>query len=61
MWGDWSLWGSCSATCGKGTKTRQRSEKDNAEHGGEECQGEREETTDCNVPGDIPECPGIYV
>ena len=47
-WGQWSRWSTCSQTCGSGgIKTRQRPIA-LAQAGGEECLGEKEETTSCD-------------
>ena len=49
MWGSWTEWSACSVTCGDGSQTRDR-ECDNPERafGGEDCDGDDEETRDCN-------------
>jgi Spondin-like TSP1 domain len=38
---DWSDWSACSAKCGPGKKTRTRSIKTKAAHGGQECPSEK--------------------
>ncbi|XP_052812088.1 uncharacterized protein LOC128239471 [Mya arenaria] len=51
--GSWSLWGSwgqCDVTCGNGTMTRDRTCDSRAlDHDGDECQGDKEQTTSCVV------------
>ena len=55
-WSEWSNYGECSATCGKGSHTRNR--KCNSplpSGGGSTCSGESLETKDCEET----RCPGI--
>merc|ERR1712012_1203089 len=40
---DWSLWSKCSATCGGGTRTRERKVVQEPENGGAACQDLEEE------------------
>uniref|UniRef100_A0A673YH30 Thrombospondin 1 n=1 Tax=Salmo trutta TaxID=8032 RepID=A0A673YH30_SALTR len=48
-WGPWSLWDTCSATCGGGAQTRKRLCNDPApKYGGKECQGDPKATQLCN-------------
>uniref|UniRef100_A0A8C8FI28 Thrombospondin-1 n=1 Tax=Oncorhynchus tshawytscha TaxID=74940 RepID=A0A8C8FI28_ONCTS len=48
-WGPWSLWDTCSATCGGGAQTRKRLCNDPApKYGGKECQGDSKATQQCN-------------
>ena len=54
VWEEWSGWSSCGVTCGVGTQVRER-EQIPAENGGFECEGDSQETRDCNTEG----CPGI--
>jgi len=59
---DWSSWSECSATCGGGTRTRERKVVQEPENGGAACQDREEEescktepcegTTDANLNGD---------
>ena len=54
-WGDWSKFGSCSATCGTGTQTRtRRCDHPAPSDGGKTCDGEADEAQDCNTRA----CPG---
>ena len=48
VWSRWREWGSCSRTCGGGTKTRERFCK-NKKHGGKDCPGLQSESKDCNT------------
>ena len=53
---DWSVWGSCSATCVAGQMTRQRQcLNPRPEHGGRNCTGNSLEHKTCH-PG---QCTGI--
>ena len=45
---DWSSWSECSATCGGGTRTRERKVVQEPENGGAACQ-DREEEESCNT------------
>uniref|UniRef100_A0A8C7NLF3 Thrombospondin 1b n=1 Tax=Oncorhynchus mykiss TaxID=8022 RepID=A0A8C7NLF3_ONCMY len=48
-WGPWSLWDTCSSTCGGGAQTRKRLCNDPApKYGGKECQGDSKATQLCN-------------
>ncbi|XP_039248576.2 thrombospondin-1-like [Styela clava] len=47
-WSPWSKYGPCTASCGRGQKTRVRSCNNPApEHGGEYCEGDSSEVRDC--------------
>ena len=48
QWSDWEPWGSCSATCGGGTKKRTRWEGIPAQNGGKDCQGSDYEEKSCH-------------
>ncbi|XP_035676052.1 scavenger receptor cysteine-rich domain superfamily protein-like [Branchiostoma floridae] len=49
-WSDWSPWSDCSVTCGVGTQTRDRScTNPEPEHGGAECDGDTQETQQCDT------------
>ena len=54
-WFEWSQFSDCSATCGGGIMTRNRT-CDNPEFGGNDCVGESTDTQNC---GEIP-CPSTY-
>ena len=54
QWNDWTI-GTCSATCGDGTRTNTRTEKVFAAYGGEECNGPASIQEGCN----IQVCPGM--
>ena len=45
---DWSSWSECSATCGGGTRTRERKVVQEPENGGAACQ-DREEEESCKT------------
>mmetsp|Transcript_36241 Transcript_36241/g.54683 ORF Transcript_36241/g.54683 Transcript_36241/m.54683 type:complete len:251 (+) Transcript_36241:1-753(+) len=48
VWAAWSDFGSCSVSCGGGTKTRQR-QPATVEANGGTCKGEKVETASCNT------------
>ena len=52
-WNDW-IKGTCSKSCGGGTRTNTRTKKVSAAHGGEECDGAAAVEETCNVK----KCPG---
>ncbi|XP_078327552.1 thrombospondin-1-like isoform X2 [Crassostrea virginica] len=53
-WGTWYGWGSCSTTCGCGTKQRTRyCDNPVPSYGGSSCSGSSVESTTCNTNG----CP----
>ena len=54
-WFEWSPFSDCSATCGGGIMTRNRT-CDNPEFGGNDCVGESTDTQNC---GEDP-CPSTY-
>ena len=54
-WDAWGSWGSCSATCGGGTKSRSRSQAQQAANGGAACTGSSSKTKACNQNA----CPGM--
>ena len=47
-WNSWASWGSCSKTCGSGTRTRSRS-KNGPYHGGTDCSGSSSSSATCNT------------
>ena len=53
VWNDWTI-GQCSVTCGNGTRTNTRTQKQPAQFGGDECIGSESAVVNCN---DL-ECPG---
>lgn len=54
--GDWSNFGLCSKTCGKGKQQRSRSCNNPAPaHGGQSCNGEDSQSRDCM----LKECPSM--
>ncbi|XP_046330806.2 A disintegrin and metalloproteinase with thrombospondin motifs adt-1-like isoform X17 [Haliotis rufescens] len=52
VWKTWAAWSECSTSCGKGSQWRQRTCEGPFYHG-QECQGERRQTQECQVR----ECP----
>ena len=49
-WSDWSPFGTCSKTCGGGTKNRLRTCTNPApQHGGTDCKGSPIESMECNT------------
>ncbi|GFN97244.1 sco-spondin-like, partial [Plakobranchus ocellatus] len=48
LWQPWSPWGTCSASCAGGEQSRERT-CDGTRHGGTYCQGEHNQTRDCNI------------
>ena len=55
-WNDFVI-GECDKECGGGMRTNTRTEKQGAQHGGEECPGPASIEESCNVQ----ECPGIII
>ncbi|MBU38166.1 MAG: hypothetical protein CMA59_01430, partial [Euryarchaeota archaeon] len=53
MWDAWTGWTTCSASCGEGTEERSRVEFISALHGGSACEGDAQQTRDCEI---VP-CP----
>ena len=54
-WTDWTVWSSCSQTCGDGQMTRGRfCVNPRPENGGQDCEGAAEEQQTCNLGN----CPG---
>ena len=56
MWGIWSEWGTCSKTCGNGTKTRNRTKLVVEDVTGA-CNGTSMESDSCNPIA----CPGKII
>ena len=54
VWSRYSVWTSCSVTCGGGLRTSSRTIVQNAENGGKECQGDKVKGEKCNTDP----CPG---
>ena len=55
-WNQWLPWTKCSASCGKGKRTRQRTKKVQKNDLGKYCEGEAVEGKECNsssckIPG----------
>ena len=58
QWTDWVMWSVCTATCGGGQRTRQRScQNPPPIFGGADCVGEATQAEDCNVDP----CAGGYM
>ena len=56
MWGPWSDYDTCSATCGTGQRTRTRQCNNPApSQWGDPCAGDNTQVKDCNTQA----CPGI--
>ena len=48
-WSDWTWWGSCSVSCGGGTRERSREcNNPSPENGGKDCLGPIVDTGSCN-------------
>ena len=54
MWGTWSTWEDCSASCGGGSQERNRTVTQKAMHNGNDCTGNDTDTRVCNDHN----CPG---
>ena len=55
-WSEYGEWSECSAECDGGTQTRTKECNNPApQHGGADCEGEGEETRECNTHS----CPGL--
>ena len=53
-WAGWSSWGSCSVTCGTGSKVRTRTCTNPApQYNGANCAGSGSDTSSCSLPN----CP----
>merc|ERR1712029_656821 len=48
-WSDWQEWSECSATCGSGVTSRNRTVVQNATNNGQECVGSNRETDTCHT------------
>ncbi|XP_077410354.1 SCO-spondin [Vanacampus margaritifer] len=58
---EWSSWSECSATCGGGLSTRNKTILQEAEPGGAACAGPLEQHTVCNSNSCRTECPAGHV
>ena len=56
VWGTFSVWGTCSVSCGDGKRARTRTISIPATGGGTPCDGKSTEEKSCNEG----ECPGGY-
>ena len=56
VWSRYSVWTSCSVTCGGGLRTSTREIVQKANHGGKECQGDKVRGEKCNTDP----CPGKH-
>ena len=56
VWRDWSIWSTCSQSCGPGNQASNRTTLIDALYGGENCTGSTDETKKCNVKP----CPGNF-
>jgi len=48
VWAQWTEWSKCNKSCEGGTKTRTRTKKVEARHGGKECPGSSSDSSQCN-------------
>ena len=48
VWGEWSNWGLCSATCGGGVSNRNREVEKEAVNGGDQCEGSTDDEEACH-------------
>eukprot|EP00747_Dinoflagellata_sp_TGD_P106715 gnl/TRDRNA2_/TRDRNA2_169931_c0_seq4.p1 gnl/TRDRNA2_/TRDRNA2_169931_c0~~gnl/TRDRNA2_/TRDRNA2_169931_c0_seq4.p1 ORF type:complete len:306 (+),score=38.64 gnl/TRDRNA2_/TRDRNA2_169931_c0_seq4:106-918(+) len=48
QWDTWGDWDDCTTTCGGGKVTRSRGYKVEAQYDGKECDGDKEESKECN-------------
>merc|ERR1719295_471743 len=48
VWGEWSNWGLCSATCGGGVSNRNREVEKEAVNGGDQCEGSTDDEEACD-------------
>ncbi|KAF6729854.1 SCO-spondin [Oryzias melastigma] len=58
---DWSPWSECSASCGGGVSTRNKTVLQEAEAGGKGCDGPLEQHVVCNTNRCLPGCPSWQV
>ena len=47
--GPWSVWTQCSVSCGDGQHQRTRDEKQSTLYGGNNCSGDRYQTSACHL------------
>ena len=58
---EWSIWSSCSVSCGGGTRSRSREVTTEAKWGGTECSRDVLEIETCGEGCCVPECDGHAV
>lgn len=49
VWGDWSEWSTCPVSCNGGLRLRNRGVKQQEEHGGTPCEGNKTEKASCGT------------
>ena len=52
----WTVWSSCSVSCGGGTRIRSREVTQESKWGGKECSDNVEETETCGEGCCVPKC-----
>ena len=56
MWSRYSVWTSCSVTCGGGVRTSSRVIVQQAKHGGKECEGGERDANNDQIKLDVEKC-----